>query len=105
MANETKSDAPLTATVGEQLTEKEHAGEPSGLDVAERAVVDAEASARGGTAIPQRGDEPVSRGPRRRSRPSQAAAGRAPRPALGWAVAAGVGTLVLAGVVRRAFGR
>ncbi len=36
MANETKGDAPLTATLGEQLTEKAHEGEPSGVDLAER---------------------------------------------------------------------
>jgi hypothetical protein len=101
MSNERTPGAPLTATVREELERKQHEGEPSGLDLAERAVADLEAGARG-----RRAGEDRDRGPQAEgaaARPERRApAGRA---GLGWAIAAGLGTFALIGMARRAFGR
>ncbi len=95
MANETRTGAPLTATVGERLEEQAHHGDTAGVDRAAAAVEDLRA---GGYQEPQRG---AARADARRE-------GRGERDrtsAVAWAVAAGLGTWVVAGMLGRAFRR
>jgi hypothetical protein len=92
MANETSTGAPLTATVGERLDEKAHEGETPGVDRAQAAVEDL----RGG-GHDEREEVP------RAARSARREHGRRGR--LGWAIAAGVGAYVAAGMVGRIFRR
>ncbi len=94
MANETRTGAPLTATVGERLEEQAHEGDPSGIERAAAAVDDLRA---GGYH-----EEPSGR--ERASDRARASRGRRD-PAVAWGVAAGLGTWVVAGMIGRAFRR
>lgn len=96
MANETTTGAPLTATLGEQLTEKAHEGDAAAAEkLAEVGAASREREPE------QPGAERAERRPRERVR---RAVGRQPF-GLGWAVAAGLGAWVAVRLVRRAFGR
>ena len=88
MANETRTEAPLTATVGERVEEQAHQGDPTGVERAAAAVEDLRAAG-------YEGDRPGGRGRARR------AVGRGS--AIAWGVAAGVGMRLVAGMIGRVF--
>ncbi len=100
MANETKTSAPRTATVGERLEEQAHQGDTTGVEHAAAAVEDLRA---GGYAA-ERGRDERDRGAHERA--GERTAPRAGRgPSVAWGVAAGLGTWVVAGMIGRAFRR
>jgi hypothetical protein len=109
MANERTTRAPLTATVGERLGEKAHEGDTAGLDRAQAAVEDLRSSGwpAGGAAAPQgEPPPPEARRPAGRTPPRQGRTRAASRGSgIGWALAAGLATFAVVGMVRRAFGR
>ena len=99
MANERTTRGPLTATVGERLGEKAREGDTAGVERAQAVVADLQ----GGGAPPQ--GEAHAAGARPPAHPRQGSRGRARGSGLGWALAAGLGAVVVVGIVRRAFGR
>lgn len=102
MSNETTTGAPLAATLGERLEEKVHEGAASET---ERAVLETSGAAGPGRADePARGDEPAAGAGTLQPGPSRAASPRS-RSRMGWGIAAGVGALAAAGMVRRLFRR
>jgi ferric-dicitrate binding protein FerR (iron transport regulator) len=97
MANEKTTRGPLTATVGERIGEKAQEGDTASLEHAQAAVDDLRRSGWEGEAHGEAG--------RTASRPRRSPRRGAGGSGLGWAVAAGLGTFAVIGLVRRAFGR
>ncbi len=111
MANERTTGQPLAATVGERLGERAREGDTAGLDRAQEVVEDLRGAgwqagageARGratgeGHARPPEGADVAARAGER-TRPGK------PSAPIGWAVAAGLGTWVVVGMIARAFRR
>ncbi len=117
MANERTTGQPLAATVGERLGEKAREGDSAGIERAQAAVDDLRSSgweARGAEAQPRerQAGEPWSGEGQARQREGSAApaqpharTARGRGSGIGWAVAAGLGAWVLAGMIGRAFRR
>ncbi len=99
MANERNTGERLAATVGERVEQDAREGDTAGVERAQAVVEDLREAGwnEGGAEGEGAGAEEreTSRGP----------AGRGRRSGIGWAVAAGVGAWIVAGMVERAFRR
>ncbi len=99
MANERDGGERLTATVGERIGEKAHEGDRAAVERAQAVVDDLRGA--GWQPTPGRDEAAAGAGtpsPRRGTRGSR-------RSGVGWALAAGLGAWVVAGMVGRALRR
>ncbi len=108
MANERTTGQPLAAIVGERLGERAREGDTAGLDRAQEVVEDLRGAgwqAGAGEARGRATGEGRARPPGGADVAARAGRPGKPSPPIGWAVAAGLGTWVVAGIIGRAFRR